>query len=192
MRKLMFFVFVFSSLMLGAQINPDKQKPQIGKPNLDCIGATNKLNLSTGIDPTTGTVLPVGQVDPEWKLMNYPPLDDNSIYPVQIPNAYVIPPYNNPSWNYVVNAGILSSIPTNRFSSNNLYRDQPWRFRRNFCVCEGSEVRLKGNMRADDKGSIHLFNSMGSELYSKKTADDEAFKKDNPFDTKLSFKTRML
>lgn len=150
----------------------------------DCAGTTS-LNISTGINPQTGALLTVGSMDGVWRLVNYPPVNDSQTHPVTIPNAYVIRKYQS-GWNDISGAGILSFISNPRFEPNNLYRGQPWRFRRNFCLCRRDKVKISGLMRADDAGAIKVYDSSGALMYSKEITGNHAYNTDTPFDTDLT------
>ena len=58
--------------------------------------------------------------------------------------------FNNP-------CGVISSHPVNKFSCNNLITNQPWRFRRYFCVCKQSNLNITGNIRIDDIGRFRIY-----------------------------------
>ncbi len=182
MKKLIFVLLLLPSFLLLGQ-KKAKVKNLCAANNCP---ASMSLNFSTGINPNTGEVLPVGSIDPAWQLLNYPPLEGTTVYDVNIPDAHVISPYEGSStWNAISEAGILSSIDNSGLSDNNVIGNQPWRFRRSFCVCDDSRFRISGIMRADDQGSINLYNSEGELLFSQATVD-EAHGSDVVFNIDLS------
>lgn len=128
---------------------------------------TNNLNISTGFNPSTNQLIPIGTVDPLWKLINNPPTTCQNPPQITIDNAYRVSPSPIASvWNAVPNAGILSSIPSAHFQCNNLNNNQPWRFRRTFCVCsDNTPVRIRVEFRADDIGTLHLLTPNGASIF---------------------------
>lgn len=135
---------------------------------LDC-SAGNNLNISTGIDPMTGELLGIGTVDPAWQLMNFPPLTSYSNTSIDVPNANVIFGYNN--WLNLNGCnpgpcGILSP-DVNYYLPGNTYPDQPWRFRRYFCVCgTADKIVLTGSARMDDAGRLTVYDMEGNAVSS--------------------------
>ena len=178
-----------------AQDRPIRRQPAtavIGKAcrSLDGCNGTDQLRINTGVHPQTGAVLPPGSVDPSWKLMNHPPLTQPITQTVSIPTAHVIPRHQpTQNWNSVTGAGIISPVNTPAFGADNLYSDQPWRFRRDFCLCQRDRLKISGLMRADDRGSINLYKADGTLLQSIATAPTYAFQSDNPFDMELTLPT---
>lgn len=183
MKKIIFLLFVIPLFANGQIQNKKKsinhKKLQVSCQNQKCPGSRS-INFSTGINPLTGDILPIGNIDPSWQLLNYPPLNGTNTYPVNIPNAYVINEYQ-PNWNDISGVGILSSITSSSFADNNKYTSQPWRFKRNFCVCKKTKTRISGVIRADDRGTLYLFDSNGNELFSQSTVTNGAFNVDTPF-----------
>ncbi len=131
---------------------------------------TNTINISTGYNPNINSLVPIGSIDSMWKLINNPPITGNNCNNIifNIPNAYNVSPISQ-LWNQIQSAGILSSRNLADFGCNNLYNNQPWRFIRNFCVCSTVQVRIKGEMRADDEGRLTLNTPVGSSIFIKQT-----------------------
>lgn len=137
-----------------------------GRPTNACFAnacsATSVLNLSTGID-TTGNLLAVGVIDPYWTLMNIPPLDSPLPSGVAIPDMYTILPFSNSTaWNVINDPAYPANRPLNvrpnaAFGADNLFQSQPWRIRRQFCVCETSTVVIDGLTSADNTGRLFLY-----------------------------------
>lgn len=48
------------------------------------------------------------------------------------------------------------------FGPDNLNENQPWRFRRYFCLCQDAEVILDGRIKADDTGKLSLYDNNGT------------------------------
>jgi len=119
------------------------------------------LNISTGID-AAGTPLPATTVDPYWQTINFPPLDNTPPSGIAPPNAYAITPYSNSTiWNVIPGTPASSPIsvrPAAGFGPNNVNTGHPWRIRREFCLCDTSQIQITGNMRADDQGQLFLYN----------------------------------
>ncbi|MEM1214110.1 MAG: T9SS type A sorting domain-containing protein [Bacteroidota bacterium] len=124
---------------------------------------TTTLNFSTGWDETTGSLTSVGQPDPHWRLMNFPPLTAPPSLPVSPPTAHVVSPFQT-NWNDIAGSRPLSMVSSASFGPDNANPTQPWRFRRYFCVCEDTEVELNGSIRADDTGALALYDSNGNPL----------------------------
>lgn len=116
----------------------------------------DSLNISTGIDSISGALIPVGTIDPLWKLVNIPvlPVPPPSI--IAVPNAYAVNPYQS-NWNIIAGTRPLSSNNVANFGINNINLAQPWRFRRSFCLEEGTDVIVIGAFRADDQGTLNLY-----------------------------------
>ncbi len=139
-------------------------------PNPNCTGSKT-LNISTGID-AAGNFLAAGNIDPFWQLMNYPPLESPCSNPpaVTIPNCNVVSPISSaPAWLNLNGGGqgIISANTSNEFDCDNMFGDQPWRFRRYFCVCKASNVLISGAVRMDDYGKLNVYNvSGGAALFS--------------------------
>jgi hypothetical protein len=142
-----FFTLVYMSSFAQKQCNPN-------------CNFTTSINISTGIDPNVGTTLSTGTIDPSWKLVNIPLLAGGATPPaaVSIPNAYVVVHNNLPNWNNIPGSGILSPNNSAGFTDNNLNTSQPWKFRRSICVCQDTEVLISGDFRADDQGTLSLYN----------------------------------
>lgn len=121
------------------------------------------LNFSTGWDEVAGAVIPIGAVDPHWRLMNVPPITGPIPGAAAIPTppiAYSISPFVA-GWNDIPGSRALSMTDQSNFGPNNSNAAQPWRFRRYFCLCQDTEVELNGQIRADDTGQITLFEDGG-------------------------------
>lgn len=136
---------------------------------LECTG-TNALNISTGYDPVSNAMIKVGGIDPLWKLINYPPLKDCILLPtIKIPNANVVDG-KGPTWLNVNSnpsgsvKGILSANTLNELDCDNLFENQPWKFRRYFCACAPTDVVLSGNIRIDDKGKLSVYDLNNTQL----------------------------
>ncbi len=156
---LLYIVFTFFSIVcivimsvtqLSAQCNPN-------------CGQTTNLNFSTGWDQTVGALINVGQVDPHWRLMNTPPLTGALPASVAVPNAYAITPFGG-TWNVIPGSRPMSMSNQAGFGPDNADANQPWRFRRYFCVCEDTEVELIGQIKADDTGSLMLYDGNGNPM----------------------------
>ncbi len=116
----------------------------------------DSLNISTGIDSITGALLPIGTIDPLWKLVNIPVLPSPPPPIISVPNAFIIN-YFQTNWNTIPNTRALSPRNIPNFGINNVNLSQPWRFRRSFCLEEGKDVILGGVFRADDQGTLNLY-----------------------------------
>lgn len=118
------------------------------------------LNISTGIDGG-GNLLTTNNpafVDPYWKLMNFPPLD-GSLSPTNLPDMFGINLFQ-PLWNDISGSPIsqpISVVPQAAFGDDNIDPTQPWRIRREFCVCDTTQVLIQGNLRVDDEGALRLY-----------------------------------
>lgn len=125
-----------------------------------CEEAQTTLNISTGTDGNGGLAA-LGLPDPFWNLINLPPTVSALDASIMVPNMYVIPPYGTSPWNIITGTGPASQIlnvrPTAAFGNNNADRNQPWRIRRSFCLCEDTEITITGNLRADDIGKLFLY-----------------------------------
>ncbi|WP_367392867.1 HYR domain-containing protein [Lewinella sp. LCG006] len=130
--------------------------------NPSCVQTTN-LNFSTGWDELAGAVISAGQIDPHWRLMNIPPVTGTLPASVATPTAYAINPINT-TWNVIPGSMPLSMANQAAFGPNNANPTQPWRFRRYFCVCQDTEVLLSGRIKADDTGSLTLYDGSGSPM----------------------------
>lgn len=121
---------------------------------------TPVLNISTGID-AGGVPLPFGTVDPYWQTMNFPPLGGPPPTGFLLPNAYAIQPFPSvPGWNDIPGLPLSRPVsPGNQaaFGTNNQDTLQPWRIRREFCLCDSSQVLISGSMRSDDQGQLWLY-----------------------------------
>ncbi|NNE30106.1 MAG: hypothetical protein HKN16_10750, partial [Saprospiraceae bacterium] len=141
------------SLSLSAQTNC----------NPNCTADT-VLNFSTGLDPSTGGLINVGQTDPLWSLVNVAPI--NQAWPgwavnANPPDVYAIQPLYN-IWNVLPGSRTLSFTNITSFGPNNFNSNQPWRFRRDFCICDTSEVTISGRIKADDTGGLYLYEANGT------------------------------
>lgn len=125
----------------------------------DCENAVSSLNISSGID-AAGIPLTNGTVDPQWEFMNAPPLNGPTPSGISLPDAFAIREHFS-SWNTLDLPSPLAKVISPRsaaaFSVNNLDIAQPWRARRQFCICEETEVTIAGATQADDQGIIHLY-----------------------------------
>lgn len=123
------------------------------------------INFSTGWDASTNGLISDGQIDPLWRLMNLPPLSNlnGATILANPPIAYAVTNLTN-SWNNTTGSKALSFNNTANFDFDNADIDQPWRFRRYFCICseDQTEINLAGQIRADDGGKLTLYNSDGT------------------------------
>lgn len=163
MRLALTIVLLFVSIFTFAQ--------KAGCSDSECL-STSTLEISTGYDPAKNALIAIGAIDPLWKLLNKPPTDPNTLTTgVNIPDAYSISSFQN-NWNIIQGAGILSSINKNGMGeANNLFSNQPWIFRRSFCVCQNSTVTISGDFRVDDDGSINVSDANGTVLFTQKAYD---------------------
>ncbi len=151
-----------------------------------------ELNISTAV-AANDSVLPPGSVDPLWKLINFPPLSSTAPAGISPDAAYAVSTYRpggNPWWNILddttLTAGILNVVPTATFGANNANRGQPWRFRRQFCLCAEAEVTIAGALQADDRGTLRLYQDnnpvpLATLASSDNTTPTTNFKRDAPF-----------
>lgn len=125
----------------------------------------DSLNLSSGID-NSGNVLPDSALDPFWWLINIAPPSVNGSNGISLPNAYRVTYIGSGSstWNVIPGTGKLSVKQTAVFGTNNAVSTQPWRFRRQFCVCQAGDFKFTGIFRADDSGAVILRSSSGTML----------------------------
>ena len=113
----------------------------------------NKIIINTGIN-SSGSVLPVSSVDPNWDLVNMPPVDGAYHSSTIIPRMHIIGAYSGSStWNVIPGTGILSPAAVANFGPNNSFRSQPWRLRNYFCVCKKDKVCFTGQFKADDQAT---------------------------------------
>jgi len=148
----------------------------------------DSLNISTGIDPNGITLMPIGSIDPLWKLVNIPVLPVPPPSVIMVPNAYVINYYQT-SWNTIPNTRALSPNNQPQFGINNVNSSQPWRIRRSFCLDQATTVSIEGVFRADDQGTLNLYSaSSGALLYSQgqpNAPHQPNFFSDTPFNASL-------
>jgi len=143
----------------------------------DCVYDTNinescelqaELNLSTGIDTNGNVITPTsGAVDPNWHVINQPPLISCS-EPVLASfngDAYVMN-YNNSGPDAWVNQTGSSTIaPFDLGTSNNFYCNNPinsmgetipYLFERSFCVLQDTNVDFNFTFKGDDQITFEL------------------------------------
>lgn len=140
---------------------------------------SDTLNLSTGID-ATGAVIPpgTGVVDPNWKLLNDPPLLNcsNPLTNSINSSAYVVN-YSNIGPNGWTNQpGVSTLAPvdlgtTQVFGCNNALNSDnmrvPYIFERSFCVFKKTTVDFTFTFKGDDRVRFELVdNVMGTVLSS--------------------------
>ncbi len=141
-------------------------EPSVGSTcSVSGCPASSVLNISTGIDGG-GNLLPINNattgIDPFWRLINLPALRDPIPAGVNFPEMYAVDiyPLAAPNWNNIGASPISQPIsvrPNSAFNADNLNVSQPWRIRREFCVCDTAEVDIAGLMRADDVGFFRLY-----------------------------------
>ena len=124
---------------------------------------TNSINISTGVN-NAGTVIEpeLGAIDPNWQLINNPPLINcsNALQSTINGSAYVST-YNNFSGNAWVNqegASPLSPVDmgtTGNFGCDNGFNAQnqrvPYVFERQFCLCSMDSVNINFTYKGDDE-----------------------------------------
>lgn len=154
-KKLLQFVMLFLAAGFSSTASPFA--PQ-GEPG-ECGCRTNQISINTGINHSTGTVLPAGSFDPMWVVTTVPSSSGLSVPAI----PYVITP--NPVWGSYTpplqtalngSAGWLSPFNTATYSINNPYPDNPFTFRLDFCVCTQDQYKISGMMCADDEGQLWL------------------------------------
>ena len=134
-------------------------------PPCDTIGS---INISTGINAQGDTLdCIVGEVDPFWKLINNPPIEQPCTNPLANNNingnAYTV---NFPFYNWVNLPNSTAIAPVNgschtEFECNNLINTNneyiPYIFERSFCVSEDDSVNINLDASADDEMYLELW-----------------------------------
>jgi len=120
---------------------------------VDCF--TETINLSTGIDHSTGIPIDEGGFDAGWVLIDAP---DSSL---QTPRpAFVLTP--NSSWSQLAGARYISAYPDETNNSSNIVNGSPYVFEKCFCVCqEETEVSISLNAYVDNNLDVDLFDNDG-------------------------------
>ncbi|MEM6877645.1 MAG: LamG-like jellyroll fold domain-containing protein [Bacteroidota bacterium] len=124
--------------------------------------SVSSLNISTGID-ASGNLIAVGQLDPFWELINIPPLTGGGTPDIMVPDVYAVDPNTVASnWNVITDPAYPASQPINirngtSLPNNNLNSQQPFRIRREICVCETSTVCIDAVTRADNAGKLVIY-----------------------------------
>lgn len=154
-----------------------------------CDGASS-LNVSTGYDPVTNSIVSAPGIDPLWRSVNLPPITHPSGW-AAFPNAvvgttHVVTPYRSSAfWNNNNNndSGIISINNVAAFGGDNRLSSQPFRFVREFCVLEGpQEVAFDFGLKADDCGRLTLYDSSGNAVFGYTTVSiSNASGLGNPF-----------
>lgn len=121
---------------------------------------TDSLLINTGYDPSTNSVISTAEVDPQWGLLNFPPLTDPySIYPdVSLGTSYAINTWSTDWW-CSTNDPLARPISPNsikNFNANNLFEQQPFKLKRTFCVSSDVESLISFCISADDAGRLTL------------------------------------
>lgn len=141
----------------------------------DCT-FVDSLNLSTGIDLNGNVLTPgLGVVDPNWRLLNRPPI--LGVCPITTinGNAYVINYPLPTSTGWVNQPGTAVLAPADLggsadFGCNNAFNsaDQrvPYIFERPFCVIENTDVDFNFTFRGDDQLLFELFNNSTNNVVS--------------------------
>ncbi len=140
---------------------------------------SDSLNLSTGLDTSGMVIAPaVGAVDPFWKLLNKPPLENNCTDPLNATiseNAYVVNYFSTGSTGWVNQPGTGTLAPvdmgntTSGFNCNNdtnrMGDRVPYIFERSFCVLTPTLVDFSFTYKGDDQVYFELIeNSTGNVL----------------------------
>ncbi|MBK9271327.1 MAG: T9SS type A sorting domain-containing protein [Saprospiraceae bacterium] len=116
--------------------------------------ATNVLNISTGFDPFSSSLLPVGSATSQWVLVNAPV--SGLAYPFP---AHIITPHT--AWSgFPGQSQWISAYPFSSLDVNNEAPDTPYVFQNCFCVCQDSSfVTIDLQALADDALEISLIES---------------------------------
>jgi hypothetical protein len=146
-QKLFLFIVLFSFGLSTIQAQECPQECQV-----------DFIDISTGIDPLGGGLLPIGGGDPLWTLVQVPTISN---WGVPRP-AFVISP--NGAWTNTPTSRWISGENSSSFGDNNCpggcnggpCADLSYQFERCFCICEPTEVRVVLSAWYDDIGSISL------------------------------------
>lgn len=119
---------------------------------------TASLNVSTGYDPVTGGVLPLGSSDPNWTTIAVPPT--SAVVP-PLPGNIIGPYYT--AWATLPGSTWMSAVPFNNYSINNCADQncscEPFVYQRCFCLCENSDVTFDFDLLADDAAAVELWDA---------------------------------
>lgn len=145
--KKKFLLFLSIVLALGSA-----SQAQQGCTNSAC--AIDTLNVSTGYNPNTNSLLTPLAIDANWVLTAVP---TNAAVSLPGPTWVITPSL---SWSTYTNAQWLSPITNAGYNINNIPADSfgPFRFQRCFCLCQPSSVRIKYKMLADDQAQGFIDN----------------------------------
>lgn len=136
---------------------------------------TNKIVLTTGLDANGDLINPaLGAVDPNWRLINNPPLVLNNcisnwltLGPSLNGDAYIINyDFLGPTaWANQAGAGTLGPVNGGEnlvFGCNNAINPSgirvPYIFERQFCICTPAMLDIDFTFKGDDQVSFQLIN----------------------------------
>lgn len=171
----------------------------------DTACQVNSINISTGIDPLTGTPLPPGSGDPVWTLVQVPTISNWS---VPRPAFVVGPP---PPWLVPLNTQWISGEDYARFGDNNCVQSctstsntdflqctdntstpqVSYQFERCFCICQQGQMRIDFRVLFDDIGRVSLRDPSGNMVELMNTCIDNTtggfnFRTPIPVDTTIA------
>jgi hypothetical protein len=111
-----------------------------------------------------------GAIDPYWHLINVAPPSVNGNNGISIPSAYTVQSGNViigfPWLGLYPNAVALSVIANPYFGTNNTVPNQPWRFVRQFYLCQPDSVHFVVDHIGDDLDTVNIFDSNGVSVFS--------------------------
>jgi hypothetical protein len=136
------------------------QSPPYSCPQT-CLSSV--LNISTGYDPVSNSILPPGNSDPLWTTVAVPA--SSTVAPYMPAN--IIGPYGN-SWSNPTGSNWISAVPFNNYSINNCSAQNcscdPFIYQRFFCQCADSEVTFNFEFLNDDAGEVELWDANSNTL----------------------------
>ncbi len=150
--------FVLNSFVLFGQNNCNSSS---------CNGL-QQLNLSTGYNQTTGTLINAGNFDDDWVLTAVPlPAVPNVTVPR--PATIVVP---NAAWGNDTSSNYISGVGTNRWgqSQSTISRTDcsiqpgtvPITFEKRFCLCENTDLSFNFNIWADNYARVTFVDGLAT------------------------------
>ncbi len=120
---------------------------------------TNSLDISTGLDLSTGGMYTSARYDANWSVVE---TEANITTPRQ---ATVISPFLVGTWGFQNGAEWLSYYEDYLLFENNPVPDPPHAFERCFCICENSNaVTIDISVMADDDVDVNLMDEYGAHV----------------------------